>query len=470
MSQRILSVMVVAAIGWCVESESGHALQAAEYRTSVRGQPVVRPATYQAAESSASRTRVPQMARRTGDQIEVLSDPALPGSVDWSEPVTDGCCANPQADCLDSCWEGSCGPSSPNSCCGWTCWGSVEFLLWWRKSQDMPPLVTTSPDGTAANMAGVLGAADTQVLFPTESQNGDARAGGRLTLGIWFDAYESAGLGARLYSLGETTASFAADSDSYAILARPFHNLTLNEPDADVVVFPTFTTGGISVSNVTRIGGGDVFLRRMLFRDDCHQLDLISGYQFAKIDSDLLIASNRRSIRQEGSIPFGTVIQMHDLFDTTNRYHAGEIGFLGTYDRDQVTWSLLAKVGLGRMKQRTEIAGGTTTAVPQQPVIVTDQGLLALGTNVGIYEQNRFTVSPELQLTAAYHLTDAIDLTFGYSFIYWNHVAQPADQIDEIINTTQITGALVGDARPAFPNQDSDFFVQGMSVGIQWVW
>ena len=382
------------------------------------------------------------------------------------EPFSSG----PQADCVDPCWDGTCGPGAYGACQGWTCWGSFEFLLWWRKSQELPPLVTTSPEGTAADVAGVLGEPDTQVLYPTESQNGDARAGGRLTVGVWFDPCESAGLGARLYSLGETTSTFDADNDTYVILARPFYNLTLDAPDADLVVFPAFTTGGISVSNTTRVGGGDIFLRRLLLREDCRRLDLIAGYQFAKIDSDLLITSNRRSIRQEGSIPFGTVIQMYDLFDTTNRYNAGEIGFLGEYDRGDITWSLLAKVGLGSMKQQTQIAGGTTTAIPGQPVTATNQGLLALGTNSGVYEQNKFTVSPELQLTAAYHLNDAIDLTVGYSFIYWNHVAQPGPQIDEVINTTQINGTLDGAPRPAYPNQDSDFFVQGLSVGIQWIW
>ena len=187
-----------------------------------------------------------------------------------------------------------------------------------------------------------------------------------------------------------------------------------------------------------------MFFRRLLFRDDCRRIDLLAGYQFAKIDSDVLVASSRTSIRQEGSIPFGTVINMYDSFDTTNRYHAGEIGLLGEYDRGDITWSLLAKVGLGNMKQRTEIAGHTETRVPGQPVTTSEQGLLALGTNIGVYEQNSFTVSPEIQLTAAYHLNDCIDLTCGYSFIYWNHAAQPGLQIDEVINTTQITGATGG--------------------------
>ncbi len=34
-------------------------------------------------------------------------------------------------------------------------------------------------------------------------------------------------------------ATFDADSDTHVILARPFYNLTLDTPDADLVVFPT---------------------------------------------------------------------------------------------------------------------------------------------------------------------------------------------------------------------------------------
>jgi hypothetical protein len=213
-----------------------------------------------------------------------------------------------------------------------------------------------------------------------------------------------------------------------------------------------------------------VFYRRLLCGDDCRRIDILAGYQFAAIDSDLFISSNRLSIRQEGSIPFGTVIDMYDSFEVTNRYHAGEIGLLGQYDRGDITWSLLAKVGLGNMTRRTEIRGHTETRVPGQPVTTSEIGLLALRTNSGVYEESSFTVSPEIQLTAAYHLNDCIDLTCGYSFIYWNSVAQAGQEIDDVINTTQISGELEGAARPAFLNPESDFFVHGLNFGVQFIW
>ncbi len=479
MLHRIRCAWVLGAIG-LIGAGTAISASAGEYRVSALGKPVIRQATvkqttYQTEEAEPTPAPkqatprplplAPAPARQQPVLVEELPDSTVPYS--W-ESETPG--LGPQADCCSECWDESCEGGCGTGCFGWKYWGSFEFLMWWRKSQEMPPLVTTSPDGTDAAIAGVLGNPTTQILYPSDSPNSNARAGGRLTVGLWFDECETLGLGARLYSLGEATATFDADSDEYAILARPFYNLTLDEPDADVIVFPTFTTGSISVDNTSRVGGGDVFLRRWFCGDACRRFDLLIGYQFARIDSEVSVSSNRRSIRTEGSIPFGTVIQMTDLFDTTNSYHAGELGLLGEYDRGNITWSLLAKVGLGTMQQQTRISGSTTTAVPGQPVTTTNQGLLALGTNIGTYEQNAFTVSPELQLTAAYHLTSNLDLSVGYSFIYWNHVAQAGQQMDEILNTTQINGALVGAARPEFLNQDSSYYVQGLSVGLQWIW
>lgn len=422
---------------------------AAELRLSANGQPVVRRVTYQASDRVA---RTAPLAATS----ELTMDP-LGAGVDV--PGAEGCC--------DDVWGTSCGVSD----CGWDGWGSLEFLLWWRRGEDLPPLVTTSPLGTPVSQAGVLGFPATEILYPTESQSSDARPGGRLTLGVWVDSCQTLGVAGRLYSLGQMTANYSVTTDAMPILARPFFNLAAGQEDADVVGFPGLTTGGIAVRNLSKVSGGDVLLRRLLLPlDDRRRIDVIGGYQFAAIDSELRVATTRTSISSNGSIPFGTVVDQTDLFDCTNRFHAGTIGFLAEYDRCEITWSLLAKVGLGNMNQRTEIAGRTQTAIPGQGVVVQDQGLLALNTNRGVYERDVFAVSPEVQLTAAYHLNGCIDLTLGYSFIYWNRVALSGAQIDPALNPTQIHGALRGDPRPAFLGHESGFLAQGLSFGVQCTW
>ncbi len=115
-----------------------------------------------------------------------------------------------------------------------------------------------------------------------------------------------------------------------------------------------FTTGGISVSNGSRrrrrrhVLPASAVSRRLPPHRSARRVPVRQDRQRRTYRLEPYDPSGR-----EGSIPFGTVIDMYDSFDTTNRYHAGEIGFLGEYDRGDITWSLLAKVGLGNMKQRT---------------------------------------------------------------------------------------------------------------------
>ena len=292
-----------------------------------------------------------------------------------------------------------------------------------------------------------------------------------MTFGMWFDPCFIRGVGARLFVLGNSQTNYEITHDSIPILTRPFNNLTLGREDSDVITYPGVSIGGIAVQDSSRVGGGDVFWRRMCFQDACRRVDFIAGYQFATIDQKLAIQSNRTIVATGGTIANGTVILNEDIFDTQNRYHAGSIGLMAEYDRCHLTWNLLAKVGLGRMTQRTHISGSRSTTVPNQTPIVTDQGLYALGTNIGNYEGSVFTVSPEVSLNVSYYLHDCLMLTAGYSFILWNHVAQPGDQIDRTINTTQITTTtLTGEPRPSFLGADSTYTLHGMNIGLTWIW
>jgi hypothetical protein len=59
----------------------------------------------------------------------------------------------------------------------------------------------------------------------------------------------------------------------------------------------------------------------------------------------------------------------------------------------------------------------------------------------------------------------------GYDLLYWSDVARPDEQIDLVVNPTQIPpGNLVGVARPAPTGQTSDLFLQGLSAGVEVRW
>ena len=103
-------------------------------------------------------------------------------------------------------------------------WLSAEYLLWWEKSANLPPLATTSPQGTAYNQAGVLDQPGTTVLFGGSVDPG-ARSGARITLGYWLSDCHDLGLEATYLFLSNKAAEFSQASNGDPILARPFYNV-----------------------------------------------------------------------------------------------------------------------------------------------------------------------------------------------------------------------------------------------------
>src|SRR5262249_26986363 len=90
-----------------------------------------------------------------------------------------------------------------------------EDLLWGRKGDHVPPLVTTS----APQDFGFLGAPTTQVLFGGNSINTNARNGARFTVGFWLDQWCDQALEVGGFFLTGGAARFTASSADHPVLA-----------------------------------------------------------------------------------------------------------------------------------------------------------------------------------------------------------------------------------------------------------
>src|SRR5262249_15573982 len=94
-------------------------------------------------------------------------------------------------------------------------------------------------------------------------------------------------------------------------------------------------------------------------------------------------------------------------------------------------------------------------------------GLLAQPTNSGRFSRDVFSVVPEFGINVGYQLTDYCTAYVGYNFIYWTNVVRPGDQIDFSVNPSQLSGnPLIGTSRPTLVARNSDFWVQGVNVGL----
>jgi hypothetical protein len=371
-----------------------------------------------------------------------------------------------------------CSPSDARACdctCGDPCcepnrlYVSGEYLLWWIKDSHFPPLVTTAPAGST----GVLGAPGTTVLFGGDVDN-EERSGGRFTAGYWFDNCRTLALETTVFFLANRNVNFSADSNTFPVLARPFFNLNSGTEFSEVTTSPGLGTGNININTFSRMWGAELNLRYNVC-DCCRwRFDLLGGFRYLSLREGLNIQEN---ILANAAAPVfaGDTIQVNDDFNTRNQFYGGQIGYrLGwTWNRWSIDW--LAKVALGDTHQVVNIQGNQLITTPGGATSFFNGGLLALGSNSGSFSRDQFTVVPETDLILGFRVTNHVRLLIGYSFLYWNNVARPGDQIDRVIDVSRIpnTGLQVTPAaqtRPTLQFKGSEFWAQGMSFGLEFTW
>ena len=77
--------------------------------------------------------------------------------------------------------------------------------------------------------------------------------------------------------------------------------------------------------------------------------------------------------------------------------------------------------------------------------------------------------SLESKTRLGYDLTCRLKATVGWSFLYWSSVMRPGDQIDTNVNPSQLPpGTLSGIPSPQFKPVMTDFWAQGLSIGLDY--
>jgi len=176
-----------------------------------------------------------------------------------------------------------------------------------------------------------------------------------------------------------------------------------------------------------------------------------------------------------GAVPFQGVVQpagsnvlISDSFNMTNRFYGGTIGARFGYTWCRWDVGATVKVSFGATCHSAVIDGSTTLAGAG----TAPGGVLAQPSNIGHYSSSDFSVVPEINLTVGYQVTRCIRVLVGYNFIDWNRVLRPANQIDRSLDLTQApTSAMfvpgAAGVAPRFPGVRTDFWAQGINVGME---
>jgi hypothetical protein len=375
-----------------------------------------------------------------------------------------------------------CHPEQP---CPPRIWVSGEYLLWWIRNGPLPiPLVTVgnvsdqnSTSSPAGPSAGSLGLPTTRVLYGGSSLDYGTFSGGRLTLGGWLDSSGTLGLEGRAFLLEtRTTRFFAANSsNNNLILAEPFFDtdasgLVIPGENAEQLSFPGTQGGFIVETTSTRLWGAELNGLINCARRDGMSTDLLVGFRYLDLEEHFQNAPTTAiNIPGTGSgITTGA-----DDFGNDNRFYGAQVGARCSWEGDYLSADIMGKIALGSVRQDLSISGFNSiqnTTGFFTPSRVVPGKLFSQPTNIGNYTHSLFTAVPELEVRVGCRLTSQLTGFVSYNFLYWGDVARPGNQIDRVINGSQIGGfPLIGAPQPTPPTvfNESSFWAQGVSFGLE---
>ena len=349
-------------------------------------------------------------------------------------------------------------------------WVQADYLGWYGKGMDVPPLVTRS----ALADQGILGRASTSSLLGNDILN-ENFDGGRIRFGWWFANNPSLGLELEYFDTGTQNYSFSATSDGTNALARPLFDVTMGQEVSQLISQQPTINGSINVAASSQLQGGGVRFRKSLCCGTGCKLSLLGcqpiqtqsrtdatlGYRTLQLDERLTI--------NEDVTRAGDRVLVTDSFRTTNQFHGADFGFMWQARRGYWTLDTLLRTAFGNNHQEVNISGSTTFNPPATSV---NGGVLALASNIGNFSRDQFAVVPEIGATVGYQLTERLRFTVGYTMIYYSNVVRPGEQIDRSINPNLLPpgrAAVAGD-RPQFRFDTTDYYIQGVNVGLAYRW
>lgn len=357
---------------------------------------------------------------------------------------------------------------------GWELRVRAEYLLWWAKDGPLDTPLVTNGRGTSV---GILGQAGTRVLFGGDDLDYGEYSGGRGTFDLWLDQCQTYGIQGSTMLFGQRGDEFDVTGNAVngLLLARPFLNANTGAEDAQLISAPGAFAGTIRIGASSQLWGaeGNVLLR--LYEDCACRVELLGGARYLQLDEAIEIFE-RIDVLQGGLAGFvgtpllaGDRLNLWDSFDVRNEFYGGQVGVQARYEYCNYVAQFSGKLAMGSSRELASIIGATSISITQNA----SGALLAQPTNIARYERNEFAVVPELGIKLGCVYKNALYLTLGWDFLYWSEVVRPGDQIDRVVNTTQVPKSLafndprIGPARPINDFPSSSFWAHGLTVAAE---
>jgi hypothetical protein len=337
-------------------------------------------------------------------------------------------------------------------------WDHDELLYWWPMRQPIPGLVVTT-DGT-------------RLLAGGQAIDSQPSAGGRFTMGHSLNNEETFGWEATYFFLGTRTFRQRVSSFSGLSFGVPYTNATTGVNEVLALAGPGVAHSGLQLSTSVRVQGWEVTGVANVLDEKGLKLNALIGWRYFQVHEGLRLEQTQYRFPGIG----GGIVQTADQFDAHNRFHGGQLGLHADVRRGFVFCELTAKIAFGQTYEVVKAEGQTNFFAPGPfgPVVRSfgASGLYVQPSNYGRTANGVFAVLPEGTLKFGFRLGDSGRVYVGYSFLYLSDAVRPGDQIDRTLNPAQIplvsgTGPVYGGDRPARLFNRSDFWVQGLVIGLE---
>jgi hypothetical protein len=350
-------------------------------------------------------------------------------------------------------------------------WISGAYLHWWVSEPSLPPLITRGP--TTDPVPAAIGQPGTFQIFggplPT-----DAHGGARFTAGLALNAANTIGLEGSFLFLARSAERPSPLQLGGLVVGRPYVDAVTGAESVAVVSSPNLVGGSVTGLFTNQLYGFEVNLRAGLCRTPCWYLSMLVGLRQLRLDEGLEIDEG---IPVAAGVPvFGADrLLISDRFSTHDTFYGLQFGLECEYTYERLILNCRGKVALGTTHEVVNISGVTqpiNTVGPAASPPPIPSGVLALPSNIGDYARDRFSAVPEVGFSVGWRIGDYLRLDVGYTLLYWGGVAHAAEQVDRVVNTSQIPsvlgpGTVIGPARPAFFFAESPFWAQGVNFSLE---
>jgi hypothetical protein len=350
---------------------------------------------------------------------------------------------------------------------GW--WAEIAYLQWWYRGAPLPPLVTAGAVTDPA--AGALGQPGTRVLYGGGSTGTEWANGVRVRVGSAIACSPYGWEVGGFYTQPQATGMAFASRD-FPVLARPFYDTLAGTPASFVFGLAGLVDGVVAVRTRTTLWGLEANATTMMSD---------AGTAFVGV-RHLELTDEMRVLTQDtvgaiGSfitgtfLPAGSFEAQGDRFTARNQFTGAQVGYRYQHGWGRIGLDARASLAVGVTSERVTVEGGTQTFDPLGVPRGAPAGFLALPSNTGQFDRDRFTAVPELGLRVTYQVKPGVQLFAGYDVLYWSRVARAGDQVDigqdPRQNPSSFNFATGRYDRPALLLRDTDFWAHGLSFGVR---